>query len=72
MRSQPNVCTNVPNEWSSKASSFLTNGCVVLFDVLDCQGDENPQIFSSFRTEFLNTYFSRPDYIPNYNLSGTK
>ena len=72
MRSHPNVCTNLPNDWSSKTSSFLTNGCVVLFDVLDCKEDEAPQIFSSFQTEFLNTYFSKPDNIPNYNFFGSK
>ena len=65
------MCMNMPNEWSQKASSFLTNGCVVLFDGLDCKGDDEPQIFSSFQNKFLNTYFSKPDDIPNYNFSDT-
>ena len=68
MKIEPKMCMNMPNEWSQKASSFLTNGCVVLFDGLDCKGDDEPQIFSSFQ----NTYFSKPDDIPNYNFSGTK
>ena len=70
MRIEPKICMNLPNEWSHKASSLLTNGCVVLFDGQDCIGDEVPQIFSSFLNKYLNTYFSKPDDIPNYNFSG--
>ena len=66
----PNRCTNLSKQWKDKASSILTNGCVVVYSDLDCKSDKN-QFFSSINFDFYDFFYSFPDNIPNYDFSNT-
>jgi hypothetical protein len=70
MENVSNECVNLPNEWQNKTSSILTNGCLVMYMKLDCKKDL--QIFLSPRLKFYDTYFSKPDNIPNFCFYDTK
>ena len=65
-------CVNLPQIWQNRTSSILTNECVVLYTKSDCKNDKDMQIFLSSRLKFYNTYFSKPNNIPNFNFYKTK
>ena len=67
-----NDCINLPEKWQKRTSSILTNECVVLYTKLDCKSDKDLQIFMSPRLKFYDTYFSKPDNIPNFSFYKTK
>ena len=71
-RVKPFDCINLPNDWADKASSMLTNGCVVFHFEFDCKANASSQLFSSVNFKFYEVYFSRPDKIPNLNFSGSR
>ena len=70
-RVKPFDCINLLNDWANKASSMLTNGCVVFHFEFNCKANASSQLFSSVNFNFYEVYFSRPDKIPNLNFSGS-
>ena len=64
-------CINLPKHWMKKTSSVLTNGCIVLFDDLDCKTNKKSEIFHNVRSKLKEVYLSWPTKIPNNNFHGT-
>ena len=64
-------CINLPKHWMNKTSSVLTNGCIILFDDLDCKTNKTLEIFHNVRSRLKEIYVSWPSKIPNNNFHGT-
>ena len=74
MKTKPNSlrrCVNLPEDWRDKASSVLTNGCVVFYTEVDCKSKQHPQLFSGIFTKPNGSYYSKPSKIPNNNFFKT-
>ena len=64
-----NKCQNLPTEWQNRASSILTNRCIVLFTSLSCKLGRSTQVFTS--GGYFDKIFSKPAYVPNNNFYNT-
>jgi len=71
MKTNPTSCVNLPQEWQNRASSILTNGCVVFYTDENCKSSKQYDIFSSARLNFEHGYYSKKYKIPNYSFYGT-
>ena len=55
---------NLPKAWQNRASSLLSNKCIVVFTTSDCKNNDESQIFSK-------QHFSHPNQTPSSNFKGT-
>ena len=55
---------NLPKAWQNRASSLLSNKCIVVFTALDCKNNDESQIFSK-------QHFSHPNQTPSSSFKGT-
>ena len=65
------TCLNLPSNWKNRASSILTNHCLVVFTKIDCKNDKGAQVFTKSEEAIFHMGLSVPDLIPNHNFYGS-
>ena len=61
-------CLDLPIAWQNRASSLLTNKCIVVFTTRGCKKNKESQIFSQLN---FDVSFSHPNKIPSFNFNGS-